>query len=77
MLYGEIKLGNILISNYFAKTHSDVLISCSLHPGSINIELTRHAANWLQAIANPCFYPAPCRARQLQLPCKSLGRYVI
>ncbi|KAJ7842338.1 hypothetical protein B0H14DRAFT_3086657 [Mycena olivaceomarginata] len=59
MLYGESKLGNILISNYFAKAYSDVLVSCSLHPGPINTELTRHAANWLQAIANPFFYPAP------------------
>ncbi|KAJ7652265.1 hypothetical protein B0H14DRAFT_2659506 [Mycena olivaceomarginata] len=40
MLYGQSKLGKILISNYFAKTHSEVLVSCSLH-GSINTELTR------------------------------------
>jgi NAD(P)-dependent dehydrogenase (short-subunit alcohol dehydrogenase family) len=46
MLYGESKLGNILISNYFAKTYSDVLVSCSLHPGPINTELTRYALSF-------------------------------
>ncbi|KAF8195242.1 hypothetical protein K438DRAFT_1968560 [Mycena galopus ATCC 62051] len=32
-LYGESKIGNIFVSNYFARTHSDVLVSCALHPG--------------------------------------------
>ncbi|KAJ7351283.1 NAD-P-binding protein [Mycena albidolilacea] len=83
MLYGESKLGNILISNYFAKTHSDVLVSCSLHPGSINTELTRHAANWLQAIANPFFYPAPMGAytqlwgATVATPAQITGQYLV
>jgi hypothetical protein len=40
-LYGQSKIGNVFISNYFAKTHSDVLVSCALHPGSIKTELQR------------------------------------
>jgi hypothetical protein len=40
-LYGESKIGNIFISNYFAKTHADVLVSCALHPGGIRTELQR------------------------------------
>ncbi|KAJ7276846.1 hypothetical protein C8J57DRAFT_1584218 [Mycena rebaudengoi] len=34
-LYGEGKLGNIIVSNYLAKSHSDILVSCALHPGGI------------------------------------------
>ncbi|KAJ7846617.1 hypothetical protein B0H14DRAFT_3867693 [Mycena olivaceomarginata] len=86
MLYGESKLGNILISNYFAKAYSDVLVSCSLHPGPINTELTRHAANWLQAIANPFFYPAPANTNNIPFqlwgatvatPAQITGQYLI
>ncbi|KAJ6556009.1 hypothetical protein B0H19DRAFT_1262128 [Mycena capillaripes] len=41
-LYDESKIGKIFISNYFAKTHSDVLLSCALHPGGIKTELQRY-----------------------------------
>ncbi|KAJ7225004.1 NAD(P)-binding protein [Mycena rebaudengoi] len=34
-LYGESKLGNILVSNHLAKAHADILVSCALHPGGI------------------------------------------
>ncbi|KAJ7675280.1 NAD-P-binding protein [Mycena rosella] len=61
-LYGESKIGNILISNYFAKTYSDVLVSCALHPGGIATELQRHSASWLQVISNALLYPAPMGA---------------
>ncbi|KAF7374122.1 Short-chain dehydrogenase/reductase family protein [Mycena sanguinolenta] len=40
-LYGESKIGNIFVSNYFARTYSDVLVSCALHPGGIKTELQR------------------------------------
>ncbi|KAJ6576968.1 NAD-P-binding protein [Mycena vulgaris] len=40
-LYGESKIGNILISNSFANHYSDVLVSCAVHPGGINTELAR------------------------------------
>ncbi|KAJ7613242.1 NAD(P)-binding protein [Mycena polygramma] len=55
-LYGESKIGNIIISNYFAKTHSDVLVSCSLHPGGIKTELSRMGAYtqlWGATVATP------------------------
>jgi NAD(P)-dependent dehydrogenase (short-subunit alcohol dehydrogenase family) len=42
-LYGQSKLGNILISNYFAKAHSAILVSCAVHPGPIKTELSRYA----------------------------------
>ncbi|KAJ7235373.1 NAD-P-binding protein [Mycena rebaudengoi] len=47
-LYGESKLGNILVSNYFARVHSDVLVSTALHPGGIRSELARHRPGWQQ-----------------------------
>ncbi|KAJ7756696.1 hypothetical protein B0H16DRAFT_1538722 [Mycena metata] len=62
VLYGESKLGNIIISNHFAKAHSDVLVSCSLHPGSIKSELQRHVAGWLQVIGNALLFPTPLGA---------------
>ncbi|KAJ7679461.1 hypothetical protein DFH06DRAFT_1316364 [Mycena polygramma] len=40
-LYGESKMGNLFISNYFAKAHKDVLVSCGLHPDGIKTELQR------------------------------------
>ncbi|KAJ7737827.1 NAD(P)-binding protein [Mycena maculata] len=43
-LYGQSKMGNVLVSKYLAETYSDVLVSCSLHPGSIQTELGRMGA---------------------------------
>ncbi|KAF8195273.1 hypothetical protein K438DRAFT_1673984 [Mycena galopus ATCC 62051] len=61
-LYGESKIGNIFISNYFARTHSDVLVSCALHPGGIKTDLQRHSAGWMQLLSNALLYPAPLGA---------------
>ncbi|KAJ7876704.1 NAD(P)-binding protein [Mycena olivaceomarginata] len=43
-LYGESKLGNILVANYFARAHGDKIVSFSLHPGGIKTELGRMGA---------------------------------
>ncbi|KAJ7182289.1 NAD(P)-binding protein [Mycena crocata] len=51
-LYGQSKIGNIIISNYFARMHSDVLVSCALHPGNIRTELSRHSGLLLRTVAN-------------------------
>ncbi|KAJ6476546.1 NAD-P-binding protein, partial [Mycena vitilis] len=61
-LYGESKIGNLFVSNYFAKTHKDVLVSCGLHPGGIRTELQRHGATWMQFLTNALLYPAPMGA---------------
>ncbi|KAJ7432138.1 NAD(P)-binding protein [Mycena galericulata] len=81
-LYGESKLGNIYISNYFAKTYSGVLVSCALHPGRIKTELTRYSSRWMQVIGNALFDPAPCVSVSSALltysfksPNKSMGAY--
>ncbi|KAJ7025649.1 NAD-P-binding protein [Mycena alexandri] len=82
-LYGESKLGNILISNYFAKAHSDVLVSCALHPGGIKTELQRNNAGWLQALANVLLYPAPMGAytqlwgATIAAPAQITGQYLV
>ncbi|KAJ7323673.1 NAD(P)-binding protein [Mycena albidolilacea] len=55
-LYGESKLGNIIISNHFARTHRDVLISCALHPGSVRTDLQNMGAYtqlWAGTTATP------------------------
>ncbi|KAJ7612534.1 NAD(P)-binding protein [Roridomyces roridus] len=36
-LYGRSKIGNIYMANYWAKAHSDVLVSCSVHSGAIRL----------------------------------------
>ncbi|KAJ7440280.1 hypothetical protein B0H11DRAFT_2253043 [Mycena galericulata] len=61
-LYGGSKIGNIYVSDYFAKTYSDVLVSCTLHPGLIKTDLQWHAAGWLQVLGNTLLYPAPMGA---------------
>ncbi|KAF7343514.1 Short-chain dehydrogenase/reductase family protein [Mycena sanguinolenta] len=62
-LYGESKLGNILVSNYFAREYGDKIVSSALHPGSIRSELNRHASALLQIISNTFFkFPAPMGA---------------
>ncbi|KAF7362977.1 Short-chain dehydrogenase/reductase family protein [Mycena venus] len=82
-LYGESKIGNIIISNYFAKTHSAVLVSCALHPGGIKTELQRHAASWLQALGNAFLYPAPMGAytqlwgATVATPAQITGQYLV
>ncbi|KAJ7679459.1 hypothetical protein DFH06DRAFT_974876 [Mycena polygramma] len=61
-LYGQSKMGNIFVSNYFAKTHSDVLVSCAVHPGGIKTELQRNSVGWVKFLANALLYPAPMGA---------------
>ncbi|KAJ6487425.1 hypothetical protein C8R47DRAFT_1185884 [Mycena vitilis] len=82
-LYGESKIGNIIIANYFAKNHSDVLVSCSLHPGGIKTELSRHSASWLQIIGGAFAYPAPMGAytqlwgATMATPAQITGQYLV
>ncbi|KAJ7051102.1 NAD(P)-binding protein [Mycena amicta] len=55
-LYGQSKIGNIFLGNYFAKTYPDFLVSCSLHPGAIRSELQRMGALtqlWGATVATP------------------------
>ncbi|KAJ7096996.1 hypothetical protein C8R43DRAFT_262420 [Mycena crocata] len=82
-LYGESKLGNILVSNYFAKTHSDVLVSCSVHPGGIKSDLQRHGAGWLQLMSRAFLYPTPFGAYTqlwggtVATPAQITGQYLV
>ncbi|KAJ7673210.1 hypothetical protein DFH06DRAFT_58392 [Mycena polygramma] len=48
-LYGQSK---IFVSNYFAKTHSGVLVSAAVHPGTIKTELSRHTPHQYDRV--PC-----------------------
>ncbi|KAF8191927.1 hypothetical protein K438DRAFT_1590635 [Mycena galopus ATCC 62051] len=55
-LYGESKLGNIFIANYWAREHAAVLVSCSLHPGRISSGVRRMGAYtqlWGATVASP------------------------
>lgn len=49
-LYGQSKLGNILISNHFAEKYQDVLVSTALHPGGIQTGLRRCGFQFLQRL---------------------------
>ncbi|KAJ7205155.1 hypothetical protein B0H12DRAFT_458628 [Mycena haematopus] len=81
-LYGESKIGNIFVSNYFARTHSDVLVSCSLHPGGIKTDLQRHSG-WMQIISEATLYPAPMGAltqlwgATVATPAQITGQYLV
>ncbi|KAJ7626857.1 hypothetical protein FB45DRAFT_920215 [Roridomyces roridus] len=62
-LYGASKLALMYASNYWSTTHAgEGIISCSLHPGGIKTELSRHTAGWFQALGNFMAYPAPMGA---------------
>ncbi|KAJ7501838.1 NAD-P-binding protein [Mycena galericulata] len=61
-LYGQSKIGNIYVSDYFAKTYSGVLVSCAVHPGGIKSELQRHVSGWMQVIGNAFLSPTPMGA---------------
>ncbi|KAJ7735097.1 NAD(P)-binding protein [Mycena maculata] len=82
-LYGESKIGNIYISNYFAKKYSDVLVSCAVHPGGIKTELQRHSAGWMQVLTNALLYPAPMGAytqlwgATIATPAQITGQYLV
>ncbi|KAJ7164197.1 hypothetical protein C8R46DRAFT_1278288 [Mycena filopes] len=83
-LYGESKLGNIFISNYFAQAYgADVLVSCALHPGGIKTELQRHGAGWLQMVSQIMLFPAPMGAltqlwgATVATPAQVNGQYLV
>ncbi|KAJ7190407.1 NAD(P)-binding protein [Mycena pura] len=65
-LYGASKLGNILVSDYYAKTygHGDaaVLVSCALHPGMVRTGVQRHGPAIFKFITGLAFAPAPVGA---------------
>ncbi|KAJ7173062.1 NAD-P-binding protein [Mycena crocata] len=63
-LYGQSKLGNILVSNHLAREYSDILVSCAVHPGFISTDLGRHSR--MQNLAWQMFSP-PHMGAQTQL----------
>ncbi|KAJ7278445.1 hypothetical protein C8J57DRAFT_1503333 [Mycena rebaudengoi] len=79
-LYGESKLGNILVFNYFARVHSEVLVSTALHPGLIT---RRHQPGWLQWISDLFMYPVSMGAYTqlwagtVTTPAQITGEYLI
>ncbi|KAF8152852.1 hypothetical protein K438DRAFT_1623060 [Mycena galopus ATCC 62051] len=56
-LYGESKLGNILVSNHLAKKYSDVLVSCALHPGSVRTNLQQNLPGLMQRMLDVVLPP--------------------
>ncbi|KAJ7237703.1 NAD(P)-binding protein [Mycena haematopus] len=53
--YGASKAGNIWLANYYAK--SDVLVSCSVHPGLVQSGLQRHSGVLIKCMARLVFSP--------------------
>ncbi|KAJ7112766.1 NAD-P-binding protein [Mycena crocata] len=83
-LYGQSKIGNIVISNYFARTHSpDVLVSCAVHPGPIRTELGRELGSLYQRVAHLFMYPTPMGAftqlwgATVATPAEINGQYLV
>ncbi|KAJ7617248.1 NAD(P)-binding protein [Roridomyces roridus] len=82
-LYGGSKIGNIYIANHWAKAHSDVLVSCSAHPGLIRSELSRHSMSFAKYPMHLISWPAT-RGALPQLwaataatPAQMNGQYVV
>ncbi|KAM0753302.1 NAD(P)-binding protein [Meredithblackwellia eburnea MCA 4105] len=58
-LYGQSKLGNILVSNQWARELAPKgIVSCSLHPGGIRTELQRHSGSFFEWLSEYLLYPA-------------------
>ncbi|KAJ7264378.1 hypothetical protein C8J57DRAFT_1470514 [Mycena rebaudengoi] len=51
-VYGQSKLGNIIVSNWHAKEYKDILVSCALHPGTIRSGVMQHVGEWQGKIWN-------------------------
>jgi len=57
-LYGQSKLGNILLANGFAKRYGDQgIISSSLHPGPLQSDLYRDVSFVEKVFLRPSLYP--------------------
>ncbi|KAJ7612630.1 hypothetical protein FB45DRAFT_302098 [Roridomyces roridus] len=82
-LYGQSKFGNILVSNYWAKTYSDVLVACAVHPGWIKSDITRHQPGWQQRFIYFSQYPTPMGALTqlwagtVATPAQITGEYLV
>ncbi|KAJ7100925.1 NAD(P)-binding protein [Mycena belliarum] len=82
-LYGESKMGNVFISNYFATKHADVLVSCAVHPGGIKSDIGRDSPMWMRAMSTVLFYPAPMGAytqlwgATIATPAEINGQYLV
>lgn len=51
-LYGQSKLGNVLVSNAMARKYgAENIISVSMNPGNLRTELTRTSPGWLVWLA--------------------------
>ncbi|KAJ6460308.1 hypothetical protein C8R45DRAFT_879493 [Mycena sanguinolenta] len=61
-LYGESKIGNIFIANYWAREHADAIVSCSVHPGRIKSGVRQHAPSFIKNVGNFLSYPTPMGA---------------
>jgi len=57
-LYGQSKMGNILVSNELARRYGgEGIVSISLHPGNIKTDLARTAGSVTQFLARIILYP--------------------
>ncbi|KAJ7261975.1 hypothetical protein C8J57DRAFT_1071513 [Mycena rebaudengoi] len=63
ILYGQSKLGNILVSNWTSRQYKAILVSCAVHPGTIYSGVARHLPSPLAAIGNALAgHPTPMGA---------------
>ncbi|KAJ7155632.1 NAD(P)-binding protein [Mycena filopes] len=56
-LYGASKLGNIIMSDYYAQLNREALVSCALHPGLIQSGIQRHGAGIFKFVTGLVFSP--------------------
>ncbi|KAF4617328.1 hypothetical protein D9613_006134 [Agrocybe pediades] len=62
-LYGQSKLGNIIVSNEFARRYGDQgIVSTSLNPGNLQTDLARHMSSVERLFLKLIVYPAPLGA---------------
>ncbi|KAH9480656.1 Short-chain dehydrogenase [Psilocybe cubensis] len=63
MLYGESKLGSIVLANELAARYGDQgIVSTSMNPGNLNSELQRHLKGLEGFLVSKFLYPVPMGA---------------
>jgi len=60
ILYGQSKLGNVILSNEIARRYGDQgIVSISLNPGNLRSDLTRHIGGLKKKVIYMLCYPVP------------------
>lgn len=65
VLYGQSKMGNVLVANWFDRRFGAEVVSSSVHPGLVHSELGRHGVGWQEWAMDRLRWPTAMGALNL------------